>query len=128
MTPGLILGSLMFSLCVSVLTFSADVAGKWKADFETPDGQKVQHVFTFQVDGDKVTGTVYSSLAGSDAKIEEGSIKGDELSFAVTRDLGGQDVKFRYKGKVNGDEIKLMLTIGEPQNTTIEITAKREKK
>ena len=106
---------------------AADVAGKWKADFQTADGQKVQNVFTFVVDGEKLTGTVYSSLAQSDAKIEEGQIKGDAISFAITRNMGGSEARFRYKGNVSGDEIKFVVTIGEPDGMQVEMTAKREK-
>jgi hypothetical protein len=80
------------------------------------------------VDGEKVTGSVHSSISGSDAAIEDGTLKGDDLSFAVTRNLGGSDVKFRYKGKVKGDEIPLNMA-GEMggQSFEIQMTAKREK-
>lgn len=105
---------------------AADVSGKWKSEFQTADGQKVQNVFTFKVDGEKLTGTVYSSLADAEAKIEEGEVKGDAISFAITRNLGGTDARFRYKGKVAGDEIKFVVTIGDA-GVQIEMTAKREK-
>ena len=105
---------------------AADVSGKWKSEFETADGQKVQNVFTFKVDGEKLTGTVYSSFANAEAKIEEGEVKGDAISFAITRNFGGTDARFRYKGKVAGDEIKFVVTIGD-EGMQLEITAKREK-
>jgi opacity protein-like surface antigen len=127
MTKRSVCGFLVFALVLMGAALSADVAGKWKSEFQTADGQKGQNVFTFQVDGEKLTGTVYSSLAGSDAKIEEGQIKGDALSFAITRNIGGNEARFRYKGKVAGDEIKFVVTIGEPDGIQIEMTAKREK-
>jgi hypothetical protein len=118
---------LAFALVLTGGALAADVAGKWKADFQTADGQKVQNVFTFVVDGEKLTGTVYSSLAQSDAKIEEGQVKGDAITFAITRNMGGSDARFRYKGTVTGDEIKFVVTIGEPDGIQVEMTAKREK-
>ena len=120
---------LMFTLTLmgAASALAADVSGKWKSEFQTADGQKVQNVFTFKVDGEKLTGTVYSSLANADAKIEEGEVKGDAISFAITRNMGGNDARFQYKGKVAGDEIKFVVTIGGPDGMQVEMTAKREK-
>ena len=120
-------GVLAFAFMLTCGVLAADVAGKWKAEFQTADGQKGQNVFTFSVDGEKLTGTVYSSLAQSDAKIEEGQVKGDAITFAITRNMGGTEARFRYKGKVTGDEIKFVVTIGEPDGIQVEMTAKREK-
>jgi hypothetical protein len=120
-------GALVFALIAIGAAFASDVSGKWKADFQTADGQKGQNVFTFKVDGEKLTGTVYSSFAGSEAKIEEGEIKGDAISFAITRNMGGSDARFRYRGKVAGDEIKFVVTIGDADGMQVEMTAKREK-
>ena len=120
---------LLFALALmgAESALAADVSGKWKSEFQTADGQKVQNVFTFKVDGEKLTGTVYSSLADAEAKIEEGEVKGDAISFAITRNLGGSDARFQYKGKVAGDEIKFVVSIGGPDGMRVEMTAKREK-
>lgn len=118
---------LAFALVSTDVVLAADVAGKWKADFQTADGQKGQNVFTFFVDGEKLTGTVYSSLAQSDAKIEDGRVQGDAITFAITRNMGGSEARFRYKGRVTGDEIKFLVSIGEPDGIQVEMTAKREK-
>jgi autotransporter translocation and assembly factor TamB len=129
MTKRPVAAVLMFALALTgaASALAADVSGKWKSEFQTADGQKVQNVFTFKVDGEKLTGTVYSSLANADAKIEEGQVKGDAISFAITRNLGGSDARFQYKGKVAGDEIKFAVTIGGPDGMQVEMTAKREK-
>ena len=118
---------LVFALMAAASALAADVSGKWKSEFQTGDGQKGQNVFTFKVDGEKLTGTVYSSLADADAKIEEGEVKGDAISFAITRNMGGNEARFQYKGKVAGDEIKFVVTIGGPDGMQVEMTAKREK-
>jgi hypothetical protein len=124
-------GVLMFvsmSLLAAGIALAADISGKWKAEFELPDGQKATNTFTFKVDGEKVTGSVFSSLSGNEAAIQDGTLKGDDLSFSITRNLGGQDAKFRYTGKVKGEEIAL-TSAGDVggQSFEIQMTAKREK-
>ncbi len=122
-----VLRGVLVSLLFAGSAFAADVSGKWTADFEAQGGQKVQNVFTFTVDGERLTGTVYSSLAGSEATIEEGSVKGDDVAFAITRDFGGTAVRLRYTGKVVGDEIRFTVVAGEGgQGFELQITAKRE--
>ena len=123
-----VLSGVIVSLLFASLVFAADVSGKWTADFEAQDGQKLRNVFTFVVDGEKLTGTVHSSLSGSEAKIEEGSVKGDNIAFALTRNFGGTDVRLRYTGKVVGDEITFTVVAGEGgQGFELRITAKRQK-
>jgi hypothetical protein len=116
------------SLLAASLVLAADITGKWKAEFDAPDGQKATNTFTFKVDGEKVTGSVHSSLSGTEAPIEDGTLKGDDLSFGLTRNFGGQEMKFRYKGKVKGDEIPLTVS-GDAggQSFEIQMNAKREK-
>jgi hypothetical protein len=43
---------------LAVIAAAADVNGKWKAEFNTPDGTARVNTFTFKVDGGKLTGTV----------------------------------------------------------------------
>ena len=102
--------------------WAADVSGKWKAEFTTPDGQSRTTTFAFQVDGAKLTGTVGSVMG--EAKIDDGKVSGDEISFSVTRNFGGNDVKMLYKGKVAGEEIKFTVSVAE-MDRTFEMTAKR---
>jgi len=117
-------GSIALSTLFVAIAWSADLAGKWNAEFTTPNGETRQNTFTFQVDGNTLTGTV--STQRGESKIEDGKISGDEITFSVTRNRGGNDIKFHYKGKVNGDEIKFTVTVGEGDRT-FEMTAKRAK-
>jgi hypothetical protein len=108
-------------LAVFAFTASAaDVTGTWKASLETPNGT-FESTFTFKVDGDKLTGKVASQMG--EAEISDGKISGDDLSFNVTRNFQGQEFKLAYKGKVNGNEMK--LTIEFPGRDPIEMTAKK---
>ena len=98
------------------LAAAADVSGKWKAEFTSPDGEQRVNTFTFKVEGEKLSGTVAGSQ--DETPIENGKVTGDEISFTAERPFGS----FAYKGKVSGDEIKFKVTFNDQ---TFEITAKR---
>lgn len=104
--------ALLMAVCLS----GADVAGKWRADFTTPDGVQRFNIFTFKVQDGKLTGTVAG--AQDETPIRDGKIQGDEISFVADRPFG----TFTYKGKLSGDEIRFKV---EFNDNTFEITAKR---
>ena len=104
------------------VAWAADINGKWKADYQSPDGTARTTTFTFKVDGDKLTGTAAS--AQGEVQIQDGKVSGDAISFFLVRNFGGNDVKIIYKGKAAGDEIKLTVSIAE-MDRTFDITAKR---
>jgi len=116
----------LFSLLfVLVFTASAaDIAGTWKAAFETPNGA-LETTFVFKVDGNKLTGTTSNQFM-QDQAISEGKVDGDSVSFVVAASFNGNDVKLNYKGKVAGDEMKLTMQV-EGRDRTMEMTAKRSK-
>lgn len=103
-------------LLLSLAALAADVSGKWKAEFTTPDGTARVNTFTFKQEGEKLTGTVAGTQ--DETAIENGRVKGDELSFVANRPFG----RFTYKGKVSGNEIKLAVDF---DGNNFEITAKR---
>lgn len=96
---------------LALSSFAADVSGKWKAEFETPNGQTRTSNLTLKADGETLTGTI--SGRGGDTAISEGKVSGDEISFVVVRDFQGQQMKSQYKGKVAGDEIKMSVQFRE---------------
>jgi len=96
---------------LGLVAFAADVSGKWKAEFEGRDGQKMTSDLTLKADGEALTGTI--SGRGGDTAISEGKISGDDISFVVVRNFQGQEAKMQYKGKVAGDEIKLSVQFRE---------------
>lgn len=109
-------------LVAIVPAFGADVTGKWTASFETQIGTQ-NYTYDFKVDGEKLTGTA-KSQAG-EAKIEEGVVKGDDISFVENIDFQGQPLKIVYKGKISGDEIKFTRNVAAM--VTEELVAKRAK-
>jgi hypothetical protein len=103
-----------------------DVTGTWKSTFKFNDKEFTQ-TFKLEQKGDKVTGTV--SGGKNDTKIEDGTIKGGELKFTVTRERNGQKFTSKYTGKVSGDTIKGSVTSDfNGKENKRDWEAKREKK
>ena len=122
------MAALAVSVAMAGSAFAADITGKWKAEFQGPDGNSRTNVFTFEVKGEAVTGTVTSSMAPEPAKIEEGTLKGEAIAFKVTRSMGGNDLKLSYTGTVKGDEMPLKVSADAGGQTfDFDIVAKREK-
>jgi len=116
------------ALLVASPILAGDVAGKWKAEFQTPDGMTRTNVFTFDVKGEALTGTVHSSVSNQDASIQEGTVKGDDISFFVMRTFDGNEIKLTYVGKIAGDSINFTVTAaGGGQSFEFPMVAKREK-
>jgi hypothetical protein len=95
---------------VGAAAFAAGVAGKWTAAIDTQVGVQ-NYTYDFKVDGEKLTGTAKSQF--SESPITEGTVKGDEISFAENLKYEGQEVRVVYKGKISGDEIKFNRQVGE---------------
>jgi hypothetical protein len=105
---------------------AAKIDGTWTWTYKTRDGQDATAKLKLKQDGDKVTGT-YIARAGQEDPVENGQLKGDELTFDVTRDVNGQKMKFAYKGKVEGDTITGKITFGRDRPTPHDWEAKRAK-
>jgi hypothetical protein len=119
MRKRLLLWVAAFGVLLSVAAAAADVDGKWKAEFTTPDGQQRVNTFSFKVEGGKLTGTVQGTQ--DDTPIQNGKVDGDEISFSAERPFGA----FTYKGKVGGGDIKFKV---EFNGQNFEMTAKRVSK
>jgi hypothetical protein len=87
---------------------AAEVAGKWIGEFGGRGGETMTSTFNFKVEGSNLTGSMLGPM-GNENAISEGKISGDDISFAVKIDMGGNEMKILYKGKISGDEIKLTM-------------------
>jgi hypothetical protein len=96
-------------LLAAISAMAADLNGKWKGDLPGPDGNAFEVTMAFKVDGEKLTGTV-TNMFGEE-QIAEGVVKGDEISFIIL--AGGGQFKLVYKGKVDGENLKFKVTIGD---------------
>lgn len=119
--------SLAVAALVLVFTLAARadsaVAGKWTAEVQGRNGSQTQ-TFTFKADGNNLTGSV--SGGQNETPIADGKVNGDDISFSVTRQGRGGEMKSTYTGKISGDEIKFTVKT-EGRDQTQEITAKRSK-
>src|SRR5690242_7824589 len=104
----LILGAVVLLGILSVAS-AADLSGKWKGEMKTGNGDPMEINMNLQVSGDKVTGTVANTYG--EEQITEGSVKGDAISFVIL--AGGGQFKLTYKGKLEGDDLKFNVTIGD---------------
>jgi len=83
---------------------AADVAGTWQAQIPGRDGNLMDTTFQFKVAGAQLTGSVENQYG--EREISDGKVSGDDVSFTVNIDAGGNQMTFLYKGKVSGNEIK----------------------
>lgn len=105
-------------LLLAGFAFAADIDGKWAGEIV---GQNMEIGFTFKAEGTTLTGV--HIVNGQETAIEEGKIDGNNISFTVTLDMGGE-TKIPHKGTISGDQIKLTYEMtGQPG----EILVKRAK-
>ena len=108
--------ALIALLSFSVAAAAASVDGKWTGEVPSSSGNMRMITFTFESSGDKVE--------GDDLPISDGKLDGDNLSFAVTRNVGGKEITQRYKRTIMGDSIKFTV-VANPPHGPFEFTAKR---
>ncbi len=103
---------------------AADISGKWQAEFDTQIGRQ-KYLYTFKVEGDKISGIAEAEIMGEKRKADLKDIKlvGDDISFTETLDFEGNALTITYKGKISGNEMKLTRQVGE--FATEELVAKR---
>jgi len=117
---------LLTSMIVLTLAlFAADISGNWKATAQGPNGN-MERTFVFKVEGTKVTGETTSTMMGKSV-INDGKIDGDLVTFTITGNIGGNEMKLNYKGKVSGNEIHFTSEMaGGGGGQAIEWTAKKQ--
>jgi hypothetical protein len=114
---------LLVLMAVFAMTASAaDISGNWKGTADSGNGP-IERTFTFKVDGTKLTGETESQMLGK-STITDGKIEGDNITFSITGNMQGNEMKLTYKGMVAGDQIKLKVDFGGG-GQTVEYTLKR---
>jgi enterochelin esterase-like enzyme len=101
------------------------VAGQWKAEFDTQVG-KQKYLFEFQASGEKLTGKATGQIEEekrAPVDIQDGSIKGNDISFVEMLKFNEMELRIEYSGKVQGDEITMTRKVGD--TATEEFTARR---
>jgi hypothetical protein len=98
-----------------------DVTGAWKMTYTTKDGVKMASTVTIKSEGGVLSGTI-DSPRGS-VPLNEVSVNGDEIAFAVIRVGFGDTIRIDYKGTVKGDTMTLKMTAGARE--PLDVAAKR---
>ena len=107
------------------VAYAAGIDGKWTAEVPGRQGNTQTTTFNFKAAGEKLTGTM--SGRQGDIEISDGTIKGNDVSFKVVREMQGNKITINYVGKLAGDEIKFTRTMegGPGGGAAVEFTAKR---
>ena len=100
-----ILGTTLVLLitALSAAAQSASVAGSWDVTIESPQGQRMV-VMVIKKEGEKLTGAMKSPQG--ERPLDSVAVKGDEITFVMTREIQGQAMVMTYKGKVANDSMK----------------------
>lgn len=102
---------LVFILAVAALSVAAarpspvqavNVAGSWDITIESPQGKNTS-LLVIKKDGEKLAAMMKSPRG--ERPLDSISLKGDEITFTMTRPVQGQDMLFTYKGKVAKDSM-----------------------
>jgi len=99
------------SICTASAEDKASATGNWSWTQPGRDGGEGRKMtLTLKQDGEKLTGKLSSpGRDGGEAReteITDGSVKGDEVTFSVTREFNGNKMTSKYVGKLSADEIK----------------------
>src|SRR5688572_12666737 len=120
---------------VSAEDKAASATGTWTWSVPGRDGGAERKMsVALKQDGEKLTGKVSSpGRDGGEAReteIEEGSVKGADVAFAVTREFNGNKRTTKYTGKLSGDTItgKIAMKDRDGNDQSRDWTAKRETK
>lgn len=78
-----------------------DITGAWEMTVESPQGQMVITA-NFKQEGETLTGNHVSEMGEAPLK---GTVKGSDVEYTVTIDMGGQQFGIVHKAKVDGDTL-----------------------
>jgi hypothetical protein len=115
---------------VCLLALSAWVAaqgsvnGTWSGEVQGGRGPQ-QITLTLKADGGKLTGTLTGGRGG-DIAIEEGTIKGNAVSFKSKQMGRGGEIVFNWTGTLKGDELAMTRVAEGGQGQKQEFTLKKK--
>jgi hypothetical protein len=89
----------------AIVAYAADISGNWKGTADFGNGP-IERSFSFKVDGKKLTGETSSAMMGKSV-ITDGVIDGVNISFSITANFQGNEMKIQYKGAVHNNGITL---------------------
>jgi hypothetical protein len=78
-----------------------NITGAWEMTVETPQGQMIITA-NYKQEGETLTGTHASEMGEAPLK---GTVKGADVEYTVTIDMGGQQMAIVHRAKVDGDTL-----------------------
>jgi hypothetical protein len=92
---------------IASCAFAGDFDGKWKGEYAGGMGDPMTLTYTFKTAEKTCTGSVMSSTDSKETPLKDCKIDAKNISFAADVDFQGMTLKFKYKGVLSGEEIKL---------------------
>ena len=117
-----ILAIFVLTLALVSVSFAQGINGTWKGQRPGRDGAMMDVTFKFVADGEKLSGS--TTMRDNEIPISDGKISGNDLSFTVKMEFGGNSMVMKYTGTLSTNEIKLKST-REGSDRVTEITLKR---
>ncbi|MBI4873998.1 MAG: hypothetical protein HY822_05115 [Acidobacteria bacterium] len=102
------LAILALMLALVSVAVAADIDGTWVGERPGRDGNTMKVTFKFKADGGTLTGSTL--MRENEVPISDGKISGNDLSFVVKMEFGGNTMVMKYTGVLSGNEIKLKAT------------------
>lgn len=110
-----------------------DPTGTWTWTMEGRNGQTRTNTIVLKLDGEKLTGHIEGRARQGNQQetpIEDAKIKGDEVSFKVTREFNNNKFVMKYAAKISGDTMKGKMSFdrnGETRDREFEAKRKAAK-
>lgn len=102
-------------------TQAAEVAGQWRANFDTQVGLQ-DYLFTFGMNDSEITGIAAGEMGGQKRNVEfrEVNLSGDTLTFVEMLAFQGNEIRIEYTGKVGDAGIQFTRRVGDITTETFE--------
>jgi enterochelin esterase-like enzyme len=99
---------------VALTTRAADIAGQWRAEFDSQIGQQ-KYLFNFQMNEGKLSAKATAEAREEKREVEfkDPKLEGDTLTFVEMRKIQDNEVRIEYTGKVTDKEIKFTRKVGD---------------
>jgi hypothetical protein len=101
---------ILFLFAVSLGAQDVNVTGNWEMTITTPRGERT-HDIHFEQEGEKLTAT-WKSMRGQEVTAE-GTVKGNEIEWAITRSTPRGKFTMTYTGKIEGDTMSGEVQMGD---------------
>ncbi|NRB47699.1 MAG: amidohydrolase family protein [Saprospiraceae bacterium] len=88
------------------------VAGKWTYSFEAM-GQNMDGILELVDNDGDISGSITNTAMGNKSTIETAELNGNELSFSIKIDGGGQTVMIEYNLVIEGDNMEGTVSAGQ---------------